>query len=199
MSIRVFCALCVHLFCKGVLHNKAVVPRFSTYFMKNSVCYRGAVLWNWFFLSFTPQTGANPDCPTGWMQFSSYCYFASTSTQTWQDAQTYCNDLGAELAKITSAEENDFVLALARRDAIAQGRVWIGLEWSSTVEGFLWSDMSTPVYTNWGPNRPDGNASKPCSVMWTNRDPQFPSGYWNDRGCGNTSSWSSGIVCKRLP
>ena len=27
-------------------HNKAVVPRFSTYFMKNSVCYRGAVLWN---------------------------------------------------------------------------------------------------------------------------------------------------------
>jgi len=27
-------------------HNEAVVPRFSTYFMKNSVCYRRAVLWN---------------------------------------------------------------------------------------------------------------------------------------------------------
>ena len=27
-------------------HYKAVVPRFSTYFMKNSVCYRGAALWN---------------------------------------------------------------------------------------------------------------------------------------------------------
>ena len=27
-------------------HDKAVVPRFSTYFMKNSVCCRGAVLWN---------------------------------------------------------------------------------------------------------------------------------------------------------
>ena len=27
-------------------HYKAVVPRFSTYFMKNSVRYRGAVLWN---------------------------------------------------------------------------------------------------------------------------------------------------------
>ena len=27
-------------------HDKAVVPRFSTYFMKNSVCYRGAVLWH---------------------------------------------------------------------------------------------------------------------------------------------------------
>ena len=26
--------------------NKAVVPRFTTYFMKNSICYRGAVLWN---------------------------------------------------------------------------------------------------------------------------------------------------------
>ena len=27
-------------------HNKAVVPRFSTYFMKNSIRYRGPVLWN---------------------------------------------------------------------------------------------------------------------------------------------------------
>ena len=26
--------------------KKAVVPRFSTYFMKNSTRYRGAVLWN---------------------------------------------------------------------------------------------------------------------------------------------------------
>ena len=27
-------------------YKKAVVPRFSTYFVKNSICYRGAVLWN---------------------------------------------------------------------------------------------------------------------------------------------------------
>jgi len=27
-------------------HNKAVVPEFSTHFMKNSFRYRGAVLWN---------------------------------------------------------------------------------------------------------------------------------------------------------
>ena len=27
-------------------YKKAVVPRFSTYFMKNSICCRGAVLWN---------------------------------------------------------------------------------------------------------------------------------------------------------
>ena len=26
--------------------NKAVVPRFTTYFMKNSIYYRGSVLWN---------------------------------------------------------------------------------------------------------------------------------------------------------
>ena len=29
-------------------HNKAVVPRFSTYFTEHSVCHRGAVLWNCF-------------------------------------------------------------------------------------------------------------------------------------------------------
>lgn len=86
---------------------------------------------------------------------------------SWEAAQTYCNDLGGELVKITSTEKNDFVLALARTEyAIARGRVWIGLEWSSTAEDFFWSDFSAPVYKNWGPNRSDGNGTnKPCSVM----------------------------------
>ena len=113
------------------------------------------------------------------------------------DAQTYCNDLGAELVKITSAEENDFVLALARKDAAERGRVWIGLEWSSTAGGYFWSDLSAPVYTNWDANVATGTSL--CAVMWTNVDPIYASGYWNDRSCANLPHYLAGIVCKRLP
>jgi len=98
--------------------------------------------------------------------------------------------------KITSAEENDFVLALARKDAALQDKVWIGLEWSSAV-GYFWSDLSIPVYTNWGPNRPDGNET--CVVMWTNLQPIWASGYWNDRPCEIVPNYLAGYVCKRLP
>ena len=111
------------------------------------------------------------------------------------DAQTYCNDLGAELVKITSAEENDFVLALARKDAAVRARVWIGIEWSSSANGYFWSDFSAPVYTNWG--QLHGNEN--CVVMWTNVSPLYASGYWNDRPCEILPNYLAGIVCKRLP
>lgn len=133
------------------------------------------------------------------MQFNSYCYIAISSSMSQEDAQTYCSAQGAELVKITSAKENDFVLALARKDATARNLIWIGLEYSSTAEDFFWSDYSFPVYTNWAPGRPDENVTDQCVAMWTNLSPLSASGYWNDRPCEIVPSYLSGTVCKRLP
>ena len=167
------------------------VEAFVTFWTLESLCNN-----KWVFLFFK---GANPDCPRGWMQHSSYCYYVSSTSLSWQDAQAYCNGLGAELVKITSEEENDFVLALARRDATTRGLVWIGLLWSSTSEDFFWSDLSEPVYKNWAENRPRNRDDLPCSVMRTNVDTQYPSGHWNDRECEINQNFQCGIVCKRLP
>ena len=141
-------------------------------------------------------------CPEGWIGFKSYCYFASSSSKSWHQAQTYCKGLEGELVKINSAEENAFVLALVREVSPLREHFWIGLKWNSVVKNFLWSDNSVPSYTNWAPNEPNGKASEPCGSMWTRGRTHLPfqaSGYWNDRPCGISVSPPCGLVCKRLP
>ena len=121
---------------------------------------------------------------------------------TRSNAQAYCVELGGELAKITSARENDFVLALARKHAPSVKQVWIGLEWYSGGNFFVWSDKSLPGYSNWAPREPNGLANEPCGHMFTGHTDHLPergSGYWNDLPCGIHQTFPCGTVCKRLP
>ena len=140
-------------------------------------------------------------CPDNWNTFNGYCYLASSSDMTWHQAQAYCKARSGELVKITSAEENHSVLALAMQKASSRKQVWIGLQWDSHIKKFMWSDHSLPVYKNWAPNEPNGNSREPCSNMWTGHAGLLirASGYWNDRTCGVVRNWSIGFVCKRVP
>jgi len=87
------------------------------------------------------------------------CYRVLTVPETWNNAQANCLSLGAQLVKIESAEENEF---LTRTFLTAYAvTYWIGLsdqvkegEWIWTDGGPLGND------TNWGgsnPNNSNGN------------------------------------------
>ena len=102
-------------------------------------------------------------CPDGWTRFDDYCYLVSSSIKTWDQAQEYCESLGAGLVKINSAEENEFVLDLVTQKAPSLEQVWIGLKWSTN--NFYWYDNSVPVYTNWAPHEPNGKANESCGQM----------------------------------
>jgi len=119
---------------------------------------------------------------------------------SWDDAQAFCIEHSAELVKINSVEENEFVLALARKAAPSLKQVWIGLKWDSSVNRFLWSDHSVPVYTNWAPGEPNGKANEPCGHMWTGHQGSLnrATGYWNDLICGVHQDLPCGLVCKKL-
>ena len=107
--------------------------------------------------------------------------------------------MGGDLVKITSARENEFVLALVRDKASASKQVWIGLTF--IAGDFYWSDYSVPVYKAWAPNEPNGRSREPCGIMWTGHTTHLPnraSGYWNDRICGVHSLFPAGLVCKKL-
>ena len=142
----------------------------------------------------------NP-CPNGWTRFNNYCYLVSTtSTYSWSQAQAHCRSLSADLVKINSAEENEFVLSLVRKLAPSLKQIWIGLKWNTN--GFYWIDLSVPVYKSWAPQHPNGNANEPCVQMWINNGqhlPKYASGYWNDIDCHYRSDFPNGIVCKKLP
>ncbi|XP_022784286.1 lithostathine-like [Stylophora pistillata] len=141
----------------------------------------------------------NP-CPSGWTRFNYYCYLVSTSTKSWSQAQVQCRSLSADLVKINSAEEKEFVLSLVRKLAPSLKQIWIGLKWNTN--GFYWTDLSVPVYKSWAPQHPNGNANEPCVQMWINNGqhlPKYASGYWNDIDCHYRSDFPNGIVCKKLP
>ena len=136
-------------------------------------------------------------CPSGWTHFKSYCYFVSSAVKSWQAARTYCKSKGGDLVKIHSDEENEFVLNLVYKHAPSTKQVWIGLKWNARLSKFIWADNALPKYTNWNPGEPNGQASEPCSNMWTGHA-GGSSGYWNDRPCLNRV-FPCGLVCKRLP
>ena len=131
-------------------------------------------------------------CPTGWTLFKNNCYLFNDSAMTWLQAQTFCRGLKGELVKINSAEENEFVWDLATRQAPSV-KYWIGLKWNSTANDFYWYDHSVPVYNNWAPGEPNGNASEPCGHMYGLSSPSSKQ-RWNDILCNRTM----GTACQRV-
>ena len=137
-------------------------------------------------------------CPSGWTYFKGYCYLVSSSIKTWHQAQAYCKELGGDLVKINSEEENEFVLKLVNKRAPSLGQVWLALEWNPQRKAFIWADNSIPTFKKWFPGEPNGNAREPCSNFWTRNTYPGVNGYWNDLSCSNQNV-PCGIVCKRLP
>ncbi|CAH3180996.1 unnamed protein product, partial [Porites lobata] len=137
-------------------------------------------------------------CGDVWTKFEEYCYHVSGTKLTEKQAEQYCDQkMDANLAKINSQEENNFVLDLAHRHAPSAERVWIGLKWESRPKDFYWYDHSFPTFKNWAPGEPNGKAKEPCVLMYVgkyNQLPQWAAGYWNDINCEEKIA----AVCKRL-
>ena len=96
------------------------------------------------------------------------------------DARQKCQQFGADLAKITSATENQFILDLLRKqNTVTLYGVWLGLHRKADTK-FYWAD-DTPLtgYTAWGANEPSG-LDEQCGHMV---GPGRQGGKWNDIEC----------------
>lgn len=83
----------------------------------------------------------------------------------------YCRDLGGDLLKVTSEEENNFV----RRS----GKVWwLALRRDATHKDiFKWNDGSLPAVTFWGSSEPNNAMNQEeCGEL-------YDTGKWNDIPC----------------
>ena len=100
--------------------------------------------------------------PDDAVSFNGHLYKRYEISKTWQDAQTYCEDLGGHLVTITSEEEQAF---LEDYLADAGGKYMIGLHRSVDDLG-TWVTGEALVYTNWGTNEPDNlNDDQPVGVL----------------------------------
>ena len=138
-------------------------------------------------------------CGDVWTKFEEYCYHVGAKIMTEEQAQQYCDqEMDANLAKINSKEENNFVLDVANRHAPSAKKVWIGMKWENSARNYYWYDNSVPTFTNWAPGEPNGKVKEPCVAMYIEKYELLPvmaAGYWNDEVC---DAPYIAAVCKRL-
>ena len=70
-----------------------------------------------------------------------------TSSKTWDDARSSCQELNADLASISTEETNTFLSSLTTELS------WVGGYLDSNQE-WKWSDGSVWAYSNWFPGEP---------------------------------------------
>ncbi|XP_035670035.1 uncharacterized protein LOC118411665 [Branchiostoma floridae] len=126
-------------------------------------------------------------CPSGWTLhpiFSS-CYLFVNQEETWDKAQTECDQKNATLTSVTSAEEQDFILSHVNRN------LNIGFNDKATEGTFTWLDGLSTTFVNWEPGEPsNAGGNEDCTEI------VYDTGLWNDVPCGQV--WSTrAYVCKR--
>lgn len=132
-------------------------------------------------------------CPGGWVYHDGSCFhIIDTPTPEWRVARKKCQRMGADLAKITSDSENQFILDLIRdQKTVTHYGVWLGLLRRADNK-FYWGD-DTPLtgFTDWAAGEPNNShgREKCAHKIGKHGSWSFKDGEWNDVPCS-----LSGIV-----
>lgn len=123
-------------------------------------------------------------CQQGWRENEGKCYFFSTETKTWNEANAYCLHQRSNLMSIQDIHERLWV-----RTQIGDQIYWMGLN-DLAVEGvYEWSD-GTPFIeylSYWMANQPDNWEDEDCGQVVGSSY-----GQWNDEDC----SVKRKFICK---
>ncbi|XP_053907712.1 macrophage mannose receptor 1-like [Cuculus canorus] len=125
-----------------------------------------------------------PPCSKGWIYFRNSCYFHSTMTSSWADAQRFCSALGAQLLEVDDPEEKELMQSTLR------GSSWLGIR-DEDLEG-TWKRADGTVLSRqsswWHRNEPNGERQENCAAVRAD-------GEWYDFPCTSELAW----VCEGPP
>nr|XP_022336336.1 macrophage mannose receptor 1-like isoform X2 [Crassostrea virginica] len=161
----------------------------SCFFSKPFVCKvaKGIQLLT---TAVAPTAATSTACGSGWVLYNQNCYFVGngSSLLTWFDARSLCNQMGAELASIHGADENNMLVGQYTKTK-RPSDYWIGLNDIEYSNKFVWTDGSLLDFIQWGTNEPnDAIGGENCVTM-----PYWSSGSWNDDNCNMKKNY----ICKR--
>lgn len=91
----------------------------------------------------------------GSVEFGGHRYKFYRWAAPWAETKRFCERLGGHLATITSAEENAFIVHMARNE---RQRFWIGLSDGETEGDFAWVTGEKSPYFSWANDEPSGGA-----------------------------------------
>ncbi|KAJ7379755.1 Sushi, von Willebrand factor type A, EGF and pentraxin [Desmophyllum pertusum] len=131
------------------------------------------------------------ECPSSWNPFEGSCYKLYTEGKDWITSKAFCENNDAQLVKIESAEENDFI-----KSQYLTGNVvyWIGLTDAENEGTWKWSDGSALTgYINWHFNEPNDMGGEDCVQIVLGTHSKIYNAGWNDATC----SISLGFICEK--
>ncbi|XP_068726208.1 uncharacterized protein [Montipora capricornis] len=125
-------------------------------------------------------------CPDNWIYFKGYCYQKVSSCDSWNNGQSRCAALGANLPSVHSQEENVFLQNLHNGE-----NGWLGLSDINSEGTFVWSDGTRFDFHYWATNQPNNFRNEDCvHTLGTLPAHRFK---WNDVSCSSCHKYS----CKK--
>lgn len=153
-------------------------------------------------------------CPQGWTDFEGKCYIASDQKRNWAASESWCQQQGASLVSIHTAEENDIV-----QKTCGKRICWIGLSekggnaqtqqddqswhWNdgSDLSGFKnwkpWGGVNTEP-NNWGSGGAMTGDEKKGFINGPWAGAESFKGYWYD-GPGGADNFAFAVCAKPSP
>ena len=138
-------------------------------------------------------------CPDAWVLHGNSCYrVIDTPTLQWSVARRTCQGLAADLAIVRSANENQFVFDLVKKqNRVTVWGTWLGL-YRKADSNFYWIN-DTPLagqYSAWASGEPN-NLHEKCAHMFVTGSRQ---GQWNDESCSIDAkylSYAPVVLCQK--
>ncbi|XP_063442533.1 perlucin-like protein [Mytilus trossulus] len=123
--------------------------------------------------------GKSPRFRAGWKEYKDHCYFFSSGTKPWHEAEVDCRILGGYLTQVTDSTENSWIVTMITSEQVNQQSYWMGA--TDFVGGdWVWmNDLSKVVYTNWTWGQPDNsNGIEDCAFFSADKNYE-----WSDKLC----------------
>lgn len=137
--------------------------------------------------------------------FNGHSYKVYELSKNWNEANTYCKQLGGHLATITTGAENTFVTSIVTSGA--KHLYWIGLYRDYVGGPWKWVTSENPVFFNWAKGEPNNDSNDNelyVNIYAKNYTENYGAvpGQWNDQNIAgsNPNSWHAlkyqGFVCE---
>ena len=126
-------------------------------------------------------------CQSPWIEFQGSCYYLYTEAKAWEPAKLKCLGNSAQLVKIESSDENNFI----KSQFLPRGYedYWIGLTDEENEGTWKWSDGSSLTgYINWDHGQPNNDGGRQnCGGI------RKSGAVWHDRSCSHLK----GFICEK--